>query len=167
MFAAGAAEKVPDGHAETAVVVQEAPTAADANLLATNPLSQAAALSKQYPSLLRDGPRVERNAAKLLDNIRNNAHETTPTLFAETPTLGDHVWYDWNGHQHWHRSPLTIAACYNDTWLVEYLVTHTDCDMGFVEVCIPDIGHVLTLIWPTGLVAFGILRKLRRKLIAR
>jgi hypothetical protein len=98
-------------------------------------------------------PRLKRNAKQLLKNIYAVNHVTTEAvphyhsllfihftdtctqaLFLETPQLCNHMWRDWEGLLHWHRSPLTVAVCYNDVWLVEFLITKTECDTSFVEV---------------------------------
>ena len=102
---------------------------------------------------------MERNAAKLKSNIEACTHDNTPALFLETPELCHYVWKDYGGVKHYHRSPFTLAVCYNDTWLVRYLVTQTDCDISFTEVhtMLQPVRLLLICVMHTGLVGTAIL----------
>ena len=108
----------------------------------------------------RTKPRIERNAVKLLENIKACTHDTTGALFSKTPELCNYVWRDYGGIRHYDRSPLSMAVCYNDTWLVDFLVTKTDCDMSFAEVHGPSphlVHLVLTCTNAAGLVGTEVL----------
>jgi len=82
---------------------------------------------------LREQPRVARNADMLRANIEKCEHATTEALFAEAPGLCDYIWEGWEGIEHYQRSPLSLAVSYNDTWLVRFLITKTNCDAIFAE----------------------------------
>ena len=69
----------------------------------------------------------------LLRNVESASHGTTEALFLDTPLLCEYRWENWNGIRNYTRTPLTLAVCYNGTWLVRFLITKTECDTTFAE----------------------------------
>jgi len=93
---------------------------------------------------------VPRNADMLRANIEKCEHATTEALFAEAPGLCDYIWEGWEGIEHYQRSPLSLAVSYNDTWLVRFLITKTNCDAIFAEVPSHVFEFFIVLLCRTG-----------------
>ena len=82
----------------------------------------------------KEAGRLQQNAETLLGNIHSENHHRTSALFLDTPELCHYVWKNWGGKQGYHRTPLSLAVCHDDDWLVRFLVENTDCDLTFAEV---------------------------------